>query len=250
MSRASWIAIIMAIAFPSVALLVILLTRSERPPPPEHPRMGHPSPHKQDIPMPHKGDGHPPHFRGGPPPPFEEELLRLRKQLELTEEQVDQIWKLGQPARREMSELRFSIDEQEATLHGLLRQDEVNEEETIQCLEELHRLRLRMDTVKVLTPIRLKKVLTEGQREKLMDLWRVQRAKRGGQEHPGLMKGPLGPPHRGEPWMKGPPPFDGPPRFEKGSGHKFPPFPPAKRRGPPPLLNGHDEGHPRIDGGQ
>jgi Spy/CpxP family protein refolding chaperone len=187
MSRPAWVAILAAIAFPSIAVLVVVLARPPMypPPPGAPPGLGAwpPGPHK------------------GPPPPIPDEaLIRLRLQLGLSDDQVEQIRKIGDPARRRMAELGARLDEEERALGRALEAGEgaeVDEKAVRTRLEELSAIRLELDTVTVLTPLRLRAVLTPEQRSKLVDLWRG----RG----PGPGKSP---------------PFDGPPP------HGPPPGPP------------------------
>jgi Spy/CpxP family protein refolding chaperone len=150
-------------------------------------------------------------------------LIRLRKQLELTDEQVERIWKIGQPARRRMAELEVSIGEKEHELGTLLASDDVGEQEALSTLEELHALHLDVEKLRLLTPLRLRAVLTPEQRSKLVDLWH-ERAGEGPGRPPPMPPDRFGPhPGKGPPGPPGYPPY-GPP----GKG------PPGPFGAPPP----------------
>ena len=196
MSRVAWVAVIAAIAFPSLALLVVLAVGPPRPPAPPGPPGEHPHP------GPHPGKR--------PPLPLgpglrDDALVGLRGPLGLTDEQVERIWEIGEPARRDLAALDGRVSAKERELLAVLEADEVDEAAAGRLLEELGALRLEMDRLVVLTPVRLRAVLTPEQRERVVEIWR----ERGG---------PLGPPH-------GPP--GGPP-------DRLPDPPPVGSPGPPP----------------
>ncbi len=216
MSRPAWAAVFAAIAFPSVALVIVLLAGRPAGQPAAHPP-GRPPP---GLAGPHPG---PPPGKGPPPPIHDEELVRLRRQLELSDEQVERIWKIGAPARRRMAELELDIGEKERELRELLAADEVDETRAVQTLEELHDLHFDMEKLRLLTPLRLRGVLTPEQRSKLIELWRER-----GRHGPG--KGPPPPGGFGPPRGKGPPTPGGfgPPRGKR------PPPPPWIGQPPPP----------------
>jgi Spy/CpxP family protein refolding chaperone len=204
MSKPAWIAIIAAIAFPSIAVIVVLLAGPPRPPPPMGPPGG----------PPRAGDWLPP--AKGPPPIPDEVLLRLRPQLGLTDDQIERIHKIGDPAQAHMAELDEQLRAKEQELRRALEQHEgenVDEGVVNARLEEISALRLEMDKVMVLTPLRLRAVLTPEQRSKLVELWRDQGPDKmhsfGGPHGPGgpppmPLDDPLAPPPP-------PPPPDRPP---------------------------------------
>lgn len=244
MSRTAWAAIFAAIAFPTIALVVVLFFRPASPPgafpPPPWNEKGPPPPHKGPPPV-HKG-----------PPLRDEMLVSLRERLELSEEQVEEIWKIGQPARRRMAELEISIVAKERELRSRLDADDVEEEDVLATFEELHRLHFDREKLRLLTPLRLRQVLTAEQRSKLVEVWREgppggfgkgPGKGRGGPFGHGHGKGPgKGYPGPGGGWDPhpghgGPPPPPPPHKgFGPGSG-KGPPPPPAPR---PPTPHFHD----------
>ncbi len=156
MSRAAWAAIIAAIAFPTIALVVVLLARPGSPP----------GPHGPPPPHPHPQHGPPP----GTIPP--EALLRLRTPLELTDEQVDRIWDIVEPMRRRMIEVRSGIEDREGQLVVLLEADDPDVKAVEAVVDELTALHAERAKLEVLTPLRVRKVLTDKQRTKLMEIWK------------------------------------------------------------------------------
>ncbi|MBW2261303.1 MAG: Spy/CpxP family protein refolding chaperone [Deltaproteobacteria bacterium] len=197
MSRAAWTAIIAAIAFPTIALVIVILARPG-PPPGEH---GPP----------------PPGLRHGPPPPrgmHPEMLVKLRKPLELTDEQVDRIWDIIEPTRRRMMEINAQIEAKEEQVRSLLETDDPDEKAVEALVEEVTGLHAERAKLEVLTPLKVRKVLTPEQRTKLMEIWKER---------------PPGPPHTKKRGLM-------PPRLEKHPPHKPPPHPPVHEAppGPPP----------------
>jgi Spy/CpxP family protein refolding chaperone len=179
MTRAGWVAIGAAIAFPTIALVVVLLVR---PPPPG-----------VGFPPPGPGCGPPPGPGAGPPPPLDEEaLVAMREPLGLTDEQVERIRGIAGPARRRMDGLHGELRAAERALLDALSSEDVDEALVRQRLEALGALRREMDELVVLTPLRLRAVLTPEQRERLMRLWRDRRPPPG-------MGFPGGPPAKGPP---------------------------------------------------
>lgn len=206
MSRSGWIAIICAIAFPSIALLIVLLN------PPQPPGGA--------VVLPAPAPPFPP--EKGPPgkrPPFPDEvLLELDNELELTDEQVEKIREIGQPARERLGELHREVVELEGSLYKRLEAEDVEIEEVEVLLDQLSKLHDERVRLKVLTPLHLNRVLTAEQRAKLVKVWR----RRGGgppvrSKAPPTGKRPFGHRHfgKGPPLEKGPP-FGGPPPFGKG----------------------------------
>jgi len=233
MSRAAWAAIIVAIILPSVALTVVVLARPKGPPPPDHPAM-------QEGPR-------------MPPPALREEMLvKLREPLGLSDEQVEKIWTIAEPARRGMVELEAKIEAKQGELGKILGSEDPDEKAASACLEELGKLRLERDRIAVLTPLRLRKVLTAEQRTKLVEMWKPGPAApppippEGMEQGPGAPgPGPVPPegppPHKaakGAPLPAGPPPlppFGGPP--PPGMGPPPPPLaPPGPGQMPPPAA--------------
>ncbi len=207
MSRAAWAAIIAAIAFPTIALVVVVLARPG-PPPGQH---GPPPP----GPGPHQG----PPPAGGMDP---ESLVRLRTPLALTDEQVDRIWDIVEPTRRRMIEIHAQIEEKERQVRALLEVDEPDEKAVEALVEEVTALHAERAKIEVLTPLRVRKVLTPEQRAKLMQIWK---------EHPpgpppGKKRGPM-PPRPGKqpphlPAHEAPAPPPGPP--DQAAPPKIPDF--------------------------
>ena len=212
MSRAAWAAIITAIAFPTIALVVVLLARPGPPP----------GPHGAPPPPRHAKHGPPP----GTVPP--EVLVKLRRPLELTDDQVDRIWDIIEPTRRRAIELQSGIEEKEGQLAALLLGDDPDEKAVEAMVEELTALHAERAKLDVLTPLRVRKVLTPEQRTKLMEIWKERPpgpppGKKRGAMHPGPGKQP---PHK-KPLFQ-PHPDEHPPQ-------KQPPFaPPPGQKGPPP----------------
>ena len=182
MSRAAWAAIIAAIAFPTIALVVVILARPGPPPGRhgEHP----PPPGLQHGPGP--GGMHP------------EMLIKLRKPLELTDEQVDRIWDILEPTRRRMIEIHSQIEEKEGQMRSLLETDDPDEKAVEALVEEVTGLHAERAKLEVLTPLKVRKVLTQAQRTKLMEIWKERppgpaHLKKRGHMPPGPGKHP--PPH-------------------------------------------------------
>ena len=177
MSRLTWIAIIAALAIPSIALTVVLATRPPPPPPP--PGLGAPPP-----PGRHK------------PPAFPEEALEsLRDELSLTEEQAESMRKIAAPARARLGRIDEELTVKEKRLGDLLRDDDVDLDEATRRMAEISKLRAERDSIVVITPIKLRRVLTAEQRSKVVGLGR----RLGGPN-------PLGPPPPGALPQKPPPP--------------------------------------------
>jgi Spy/CpxP family protein refolding chaperone len=212
MSRAAWAAIIAAIAFPTIALVVVLLARPGPPPgppgpPPPHPRAQH---------------GPPP---GAMPP---EMLIKLRKPLELTDEQVDRIWDIVEPMRRRMLEVHSGIEDREGQLATLLEAEDPDVKAVEALVDELTGLHAERAKLEVLTPLRVRKVLTDAQRAKLMEIWKQQPPAADLQKkREPLQPGPGKQPPRKQP-PAGPPPG------------KHPPLPPFHQKAPPPPPPGAD----------
>jgi len=173
MSKAGWAAIVTAVALPSIALVVVVSVNARRVPPPS-----------ETTPQ------------GPPPPPLgmhrtpdaEEMLLRLRKPLELTDDQVDRIWDVIEPAHRRMLEIEELLHDDEVALRAEIESPDPDEEKVTALLEKRAEHRLEMDELRVLTPIRVRNVLTDEQKEKLEEIWQGG----GPPLHP---PGPPGPPH-------------------------------------------------------
>jgi Spy/CpxP family protein refolding chaperone len=230
MSKAAWAAIIAAIAFPTIALVVVILAR---PGPPPQPAQGPPPPRAQTPPGP-----------PGPPGPGHglpgEALIKHRKELELTDEQVDRIWSIIERARRRMVEIQGEIGEREKRVHELLEQEDPDEKAVEKAIEQVTKLHAERAKLEVLTPLRVKKVLTAEQRTKVMEQWHRSKGM-----HPPPGPAPGREPHPGPP-AKRPPHHGGPPAAHKapppGMGHPPPPGmgpPPHPGMGPPPPA-----GHP------
>lgn len=164
MNRATWAAIIAAIVFPSIALVIVIFDRQT---PPALPPEAH-----QPL---------PPRWRG---PLEDRNLVELRKQLALSDEQVKQIWRIGEHERRRMAGLHDDIHKKQAKLYTLLTAMNVEEDLVIRCLEELHGLRLEMDKLRVLTPLHLRGILTQEQRKKLVEIWNTRRRREPGRRPP------------------------------------------------------------------
>lgn len=189
MSRAAWAAVFTAIAFPTIALVVVLLARPGPPPGPHGPQP------------------QPPHAKHGPPPGtmHPEMLIKLRRPLELTDEQVDRIWDIVEPMRRRAIEIQSGIEEKEGQLATLLQDDDPDEKEVETLVEELTALHAERAKLEVLTPLRVRKVLDPEQRARLMEIWKEgppgpPPGKKRGHVHPGPGKPPPQPPlHRKAP---------------------------------------------------
>ena len=204
MSRPAWIAIIMAIAFPSIAMIVVLLIR---PPPPVAPPDQRPNRPLHD--RGHKGP--PPEFEK--PPPFPDEaLIHLREELSLTDEQVDSMRKIAEPARERLGQLDEELIVKEHALGDLLQDDDIDVNEATIRMAEISKLRAERDRIVVIVPLKLRQVLTVEQRSKVVDLWRRRDVPNPVGKHPPQD----GPPHRppgklGPPFGKHPPHGKGPP---------------------------------------
>lgn len=222
MSRAAWAAIMTAIAFPTIALVIVILARPG-PPPPRH---GPPPP--------------PPGAHHGPPPGglHPEMLVKMRKPLELTDEQVDRIWDIIEPTRRRMIEIHAEIDEKEGQVRTLLETEDPDVKAVEALVEDVTGLHAERAKLEVLTPIKVRKVLTSEQRARLMELWKErppvhQPGMGGGPPHPAAGKKPprkqppsgMHPPQKAPAFM--PPPGKNPPQ-------KQPPFPPPPGAEDPP----------------
>lgn len=210
MTRPAWIAIIMAIAFPSIALIVVLFIR---PPPPAAPPLQLPNHSPHD-----KRPEHPPSKFQKPPPFPEETLIHLRKELSLSDDQVESIRKIAEPARERLVELDEELFEKERALGDLLHGDDVEIDLATKRMNEISQLRAERDTIIVITPLRLRQVLNAEQRSKAVELWRRHDGPNALGKHP-----PHDGPHHGPPHKVGPP------------GGKHPPF----GKPPPPPPPGH-----------
>jgi Spy/CpxP family protein refolding chaperone len=216
MSRAAWAAIIAAIAFPTIALVVVLIARPGPPPGPTGP------------PLPH------PRAQHGPPPGAmpPEMLIKLRKPLELTDEQVDRIWDIVEPMRRRMLEIHSGIEDREGQLATLLEAEDPDEKAVETMVDELTGLHAERAKLEVLTPLRVRKVLTDAQRAKLMEIWKQQPPAADLQKK----RGPLQPgPAKHLPGKKA---------LLARPPAKHPPPPPLLQKAPPPLPPGADPGPP------
>ncbi len=114
MTRAGWVAILAAIAFPSIALIVVVTTRQD-PPLTAAPQID--------------GDWRPPppgpHGRKGPPPSLRAELQRLRGPLALTDEQMAELEEVVAPVKGRVDELQSQIQARETTLQKVLDSEDV-----------------------------------------------------------------------------------------------------------------------------
>jgi Spy/CpxP family protein refolding chaperone len=153
MKNQNWIALLIAILIPSAALLVVRL----RPEPQEHPGA---RPRPEDV-EPRRPDG----FER-----VEQNLLRLREPLELTEAQIRSILDVSHASRRELAGIKLELDGLERELDRTLRLPEVPRDMALTLLRRIHELRLRSDTLRLTTPLDIRSVLTPAQREKLQQL--------------------------------------------------------------------------------
>jgi Spy/CpxP family protein refolding chaperone len=214
MSKAAWAAIIAAIAFPTIALVVVILAG------PRH----HPAP---PPPGPHPGQAAAQHEPPGPPHKLHPEmLLRHRKELELTDEQVDRIWDIVEPAHRRLVEIQAEVEEKEREVHALLESDDPDEKAVEKLVEELSGLHAERAKLEVLTPLRVRKILTPEQKTKLVEMWKQGS---GTRPRPDLKRGP----HQGGPGILHPP-------------HKAPIHPPPHGKAPPAPPTAGGQPQPKI----
>ncbi len=155
MKNQNWIALLIAILIPSAALLVVRL----RPEPQGRERPS-PRPRPADA-DPRRPDG----FER-----VEQNLLRLREPLELTDAQIRSILDLSHASRRELAGIKLELDGLERELDRTLRLPEVPRDLSLTLLRRIHELRLRSDTLRLTTPLDIRSVLTPAQREKLVHL--------------------------------------------------------------------------------
>ncbi len=215
MSRLAWAAVIAAIIFPSLALVIVLLAR---------PLAGGLEPPRLRP---------PPRHAPGPPDPGQM-LERLRGELGLSDAQVEQIRALQEPLRVRAAAgdqtLRAAHDE----LRRLLDQPEASEAEVLAALRAESEARFEVASTTVLGLLRLRAALEPAQRARLKEVWRDRGGPGGlgGFGPPGRHGGPPGR-HRGPPGLPG---LGGPGDFGGPHPQDPPPQDLPPQDPPPPAL--------------
>jgi len=206
MKRPGWIAIFLAIIFPSTALIVVLLSQhsrnqrvSEGPGrrggPPFEGKFGKPPGHGPMGPMSHEPPGlfHP-----------DSQLKTMARELSLSAEQVEKIKAIERISREKEARHVAVMTKMEKRLNELLSADPVDRPACARLLEEFAAERAKVDILRIFRPLDIRAVLTEKQR-KLVE---------------GRLGGPLGsmgirpdsmmgPPHLPPGDFGGPPPPNG-----------------------------------------
>lgn len=262
-SKHNWAILIATFTFPVAAIALLLAIRagsSERRPahPPPRPRApgppfagpfhgpGHKGPFQRGMGhMPfHGGPVHPAPFHGGPPMPPPDQVQGLRmmsRQIGLSEPQLKQVEKIFTEAGQRRKALDTEMEKAQQKLHSLLDDPNAKEPQIKQAMALLHKLKGEAMELWVLTPWRIRAVLTPEQRKKLAELT-LPLGPLGHARHRGLLP-PMHPPFSPGPSAGHPPfpPGHGPMGFPpgpKGPGHGppmgFPPGPGNLGRGPHP----------------
>ncbi|MBU1238390.1 Spy/CpxP family protein refolding chaperone [Myxococcota bacterium] len=246
MTKQGWIAIILAIVFPSTALIIVLASRgsNEHRHPAHGPACRHDGP--RHFPEWNKPPGHGPAvpFPRRPPlfSPTESPLKAMTRDLSLSPEQVKKIQKIETDTRKKEEELQGKIDTLEEKLHQLLKIDPVDRPGCLKIMEEMSRIRLSIDTIRIFRPLDIRGVFTPAQRsifEKHMKIEPFKKRPGHGHFGPRPMQllppgSPMGFMQPGPPRMPGPPmqfmnpgpPMDTPPALDSMNG------PGMRRRAP------------------
>ncbi|MBN2724834.1 MAG: hypothetical protein JXR95_12245 [Deltaproteobacteria bacterium] len=189
MTKQGWIAIFLAVTFPSTAMLVILLMGSKergapKPPLPRcherqlaiHPAGGVQGPcFGPHMKMPPHGDHHGKprgdHHGAGPRMEGDNGKLKIMaKELGLTKEQIDKIIKIESDADKKMEKAQKLVTEKEQELFKLMNNEKTGKMEFNKLIDELVGLKGSVDKLHLLVPIEIREVLTDEQRKKIHEI--------------------------------------------------------------------------------
>lgn len=214
--RTNWAIVVATVTFPVAAIALVVALRPGEPPkapkPPAPPRFGPPPPpgagpgFHPPPPWPgmqgHRGDGLPPRWRAR----LGQRIQALAKGLGLTEAQRAKMRTVADQANDRLAEITLAERKLRRSLRRLLAKPTVAEAQIKQVLAQLAKVQAEAEQLRVLTPWRLRNLLTEKQRQRLTaGPWSSRSAGPGG---PGW-GGPMGPPPGrgpGGPRSSNPPP--------------------------------------------
>ncbi|MBU1218532.1 Spy/CpxP family protein refolding chaperone [Myxococcota bacterium] len=179
MSKQGWIAVFLAIIFPTTALIVIMLARPgnqktpQLPPPgaggcpagfhagPGHhgPKIGH-----------HGGSGHHGPKMGRHNDRMKEKdghLKMMARDLGLSKEQIEKIIDVESKARTTREKLRLSMDNKHQELSELMKKGAADEAAAMKIIDEIVKMKSEMDRSHLTMPFEIRKIMTPEQRKKM-----------------------------------------------------------------------------------
>jgi Spy/CpxP family protein refolding chaperone len=185
--KPNWAILIATFTFPVAAIALVLAIRAGSGkdskkaavrPPPMAPHRPHPPPgmgaHHRPPGPPHPGmmghrppHGGPPH---GPPPNPAQALAKMSKQLKLTDAQIKKVQKIFKTARDRGDALKLEAKRAQRKIHELLENPNATEAQIRAALAVIHKLQAEGLQLKVLTPWRIRSVLTPEQQKKLKEI--------------------------------------------------------------------------------